>query len=124
MLACTVAFIHRSRTSSRICLVKIFISYTSSDKEWAQWIGWELKQAGHQPFIHDWEIGAGENIAGWMEQRFKQADRLIGVFSDLYCKAAFSQSERWAAYWKDPRGRDGFFVPIEVRRVSEWPAIV
>jgi hypothetical protein len=105
-------------------VVKIFISYTSSDKEWAQWIGWELQQAGHEPFIHDWEIGAGENIAGWMEQRFKQADRLIGIFSDLYCKAAFSQSERWAAYWKDPRGRDGFFVPIEVRRVSEWPAMV
>jgi hypothetical protein len=91
--------------------VKIFISYTSSDKEWAQWIGWELQQAGHEPFIHDWEIGAGENIAGWMEQRFKQADCLIGVFSDRYCEAAFSQSERWAAYWKDPRGRDGFFIP-------------
>jgi energy-coupling factor transporter ATP-binding protein EcfA2 len=104
--------------------VKIFISYTSSDKEWAQWIGWELQQAGHEPFIYDSEIGAGDNIAGWMEQRFKQADRLIGVFSDLYCKSAFSQSERWAAYWKDPRGRDGFFVPIEVRRVSEWPAMV
>lgn len=104
--------------------MKIFISYTSSDKEWAQWIGWELQRAGHEPFIHDWEVGPGGNIAGWMEQRFKQADRLIGVFSDAYCEAAFSQSERWAAYWKDPRGRDGFFVPIEVRRVSEWPAMV
>jgi hypothetical protein len=104
--------------------VRIFVSYTSSDKEWAQWIGWQLRLAGHEPFVHDWEIGAGENIARWMEQRFKEADRLIGVFSDKYCEAAFSQSERWAAYWKDPRGRSGFFVPVEVRRVGEWPAFV
>lgn len=74
--------------------------------------------------MHDWEIGAGENIAGWMEERFRHADRLIGIFSDAYCKAAFSQSERWGAYWQDPRGRSGFLVPIEVRKVTEWPALV
>jgi tetratricopeptide (TPR) repeat protein len=104
--------------------VKIFVSYTSIDREWAHWIGWQLKEAGHEPFVHDWEIGAGENIAGWMEDRFERADRLIGVFSDAYCDATFSQSERWAAYWKDPRGRSGFLVPIEVRAVSKWPSFV
>jgi energy-coupling factor transporter ATP-binding protein EcfA2 len=104
--------------------VKIFISYTSSDKEWAQWIGWTLQEAGHEPFIYDWEIGAGENIAGWMEERLKQADLVIAVFSDPYCEAAFSQGERWAAYWNDPRRRNGFFVPIEVRQVSDWPPII
>jgi tetratricopeptide (TPR) repeat protein len=104
--------------------VKIIVSYTSSDRAWAQWIGWQLQEAGHEPFIHDWEIGAGENIAGWMEQCFKEADRLIGIFSDAYCDAKYSQSERWAAYWKDPRGRTGFLIPIEVRDVSNWPELV
>ncbi len=59
-----------------------------------------------------------------MEDRFRQADRLIGIFSDAYCKAAYSQSERWSAYWQDPRGRTGFLVPIEIRKVQEWPAFV
>jgi tetratricopeptide (TPR) repeat protein len=112
------------RDAAGHCHLKIFVSYTSSDKDWAQWIGWNLRQAGHEPFLHDWEIGAGENIAGWMENRFHQADKLIGVFSEAYCKAAFSQSERWSAYWQDPQGRSGFFVPIEVRKVSEWPGFV
>ena len=88
--------------------LKIFVSYTSSDRDWAHWIGWQLSKAGHEVFVHDWEIGAGENIAGWMEDRFRQAQKLIGVFSDAYCKAAFSQSERWSAYWQDPRGRSRF----------------
>jgi tetratricopeptide (TPR) repeat protein len=104
--------------------VKIFISYTSADRYWAHWIAWQLREVGHEPFVHDWEVGAGENIAGWMEDRFRQADCLIGVFSDAYCTAAFSQSERWSAFWQDPRGRSGFLVPIEVHAVAEWPGFV
>ena len=105
-------------------VVKIFVSYTSSDREWAHWIGWHLRGNGHKAFVHDWEIGAEENIAGWMEERAKQADKVIGVFSDAYIEAAYSQSERWSAFWEDPRGRSGFPVPIEVRRVTKWPQFV
>src|SRR5205823_4254370 len=88
--------------------VKLFISYSSSDREWAHWIGWNLREAGHEPFVHEWEIGAGENIPRWMEDRLQEADRLVGVFSDAYCTALYSQSERWAAHWQDPGGRQGF----------------
>jgi tetratricopeptide (TPR) repeat protein len=104
--------------------LKIFVSYTSSDKDWAHWIGWNLREAGHEPFVHEWEIAAGENIPRWMEDRLGQADRLLGIFSDAYCKALYSQSERWAAYWQDPGGRTGFLVPVEVREVSKWPVFV
>ncbi len=104
--------------------MKIFVSYTSSDRDWALWIGWHLGEAGHEPFVHEWEIGAGENIPRWMEDRLTQAERLLGVFSDAYCKALYSQSERWAAYWQDPGGRIGFLVPIEVKKVTKWPVFV
>ena len=110
--------------SLRGCPLKIFVSYTSSDRDWAHWIGWQLQQAGHEPFVHEWEIGAGQNIAGWMEERVDQADRLLGVFSDAYCKVLYSQSERWTAYWENPRGGRAFLLPIEVRKVSKWPALV
>src|SRR5687768_5205460 len=99
--------------------MKIFISYTSSDRQWAHWIAWNLKEAGHEPFVHEWEIAAGENIPRWMEERIEQADRLLGVFSDAYCEALYSQSERWAAYWQDADGRKGFLVPVEVRKVTK-----
>jgi hypothetical protein len=37
-------------------------SATSADRDWAQWIAWTLKEAGHTPFVHEWEVGAGESI--------------------------------------------------------------
>jgi TIR domain len=54
--------------------VKIFVSYTNSDRKWANWIGWHLRDAGHEPFLHEWEVQAGENIARWMEERVQQAE--------------------------------------------------
>jgi len=47
----------------------IFISYTSSDRDWAFWIAKELKSLGHTPHVHEWEIGSGEDIYSWMEGR-------------------------------------------------------
>ena len=59
--------------------MKIFVSYTSSDRRWAHWIAWQ-PEGGHQPFVHEWEIGAGQNIPRWMEERLDEADHLIGSF--------------------------------------------
>ena len=45
----------------------VFISYTSSDRDWAMWIAKELQALGHKPYVHEWEIGAGGDIYAWME---------------------------------------------------------
>jgi hypothetical protein len=41
--------------------LKIFVSYTSADRDWAHWIAWTLREAGHEPFVHEWEIGPGDH---------------------------------------------------------------
>ena len=38
-------------------MAEIFVSYTSSDHDWAMWIATELKAFGHTPHVHEWEIG-------------------------------------------------------------------
>ena len=40
-------------------MADIFVNYTSSDRDWAFWIGQELEKLGHSPHIHEWEIPAG-----------------------------------------------------------------
>ncbi len=87
---------------------KFFISYTSKDSQKAQWIGWTLKDLGHEAFVHEWEIGGGQNIPHWMEKRIEECNHLIGVFSPDYVNAAYSKSERLAGYWKDAIGQEGF----------------
>lgn len=74
--------------------------------------------------MHEWEVGPGENIAGWMDASIKASNRLLGVFTDEYTKALYSRAERWAGFWDDPDGRKGFFIPIEVETVSDWPPLI
>jgi TIR domain len=64
-------------------MASIFISYTSSDREWAFWIGHELAAAGHTPFIHEWELSAGDDIMEWMEERHSKADHVLCVVSSI-----------------------------------------
>lgn len=105
-------------------MAKIFISYNAKDRTWAQWIGVTLRDNGHTPFVHEWEIGAGENIPHWMNAKLKLADRLLGVFTDAYTAAIYSGAERDAALWEDPKGSKGFLVPVEVETVTDWPPLV
>lgn len=100
---------------------KVFISYTKADRKWAAWIGCTLRDAGHTPFVYEWELPVGGNIPAWMEKRLGEADRAIGVFSDDYCAATFSSAERNASIWRDEYGETGFFIPVEVRKVARWP---
>jgi tetratricopeptide (TPR) repeat protein len=95
-------------------MADIFVSYTSSDSEWAHWLGVELKALGHNPFVHEWEISAGDDIYAWMEQRHDQADHVLCVVSDAYLKAPFSTLERNAALWQAAKRRSGFVLMIVV----------
>jgi hypothetical protein len=56
----------------------IFIAYTSSDRDWAFWIGQELEKLGHVPRIDAWEISGGGDIAAWMEERHNTVISSIG----------------------------------------------
>jgi hypothetical protein len=40
-----------------------FISYTSSDRPWAEWIAMQLEQAGYTLFIQAWDFGS-DSIKG------------------------------------------------------------
>src|SRR5580692_8856949 len=93
----------------------IFVSYTGSDRDWAFWIGNELRALGHVPHIHEWEIGSGEDIYAWMEQRHDAADHVLCVISDEYLKAPYSTLERNAALWQAAKKRTSFVLFVVVK---------
>jgi tetratricopeptide (TPR) repeat protein len=90
----------------------IFVSYTSSDRDWAFWIGQELEKLGHVARIHEWEIAAGGDISRWMEERHDSADHILCVISEAYLKAPYSSWERRAAQWAAATERPNFAVPV------------
>ncbi len=95
-------------------MADIFISYTSSDREWAYWVGHELESLGHTPHIHDWEISGGGDIAAWMEERHHAADHVLCIVSNAYLEKPYSAWERRAAQWAAATDRPNFVLPVFV----------
>jgi tetratricopeptide (TPR) repeat protein len=96
-------------------MADIFVSYTSSDRDWAFWIAKELETLGHTPHIHEWEIKGGDDIYAWMETRHEAADQVLCVVSDEYLKAPYSTLERNAALWQAAAKRPGFVLLVAVK---------
>jgi tetratricopeptide (TPR) repeat protein len=92
-------------------MADIFVSYTSSDKEWAFWIGHELEELGHKAHIHEWEISGGANIVAWMEEQTDAADHVLCV---EYLEAPYSSWERGTAQWDSVSGKPNFVLPVFV----------
>lgn len=96
-------------------MADFFISYTSTDRYWAHWIGKELSALGHVPHVHEWEIEGGGDIYGWMERRLDAADHVLCVISDEYLKAPYSSLERNAALWQAAGAKPGFVLFVAVK---------
>jgi hypothetical protein len=96
-------------------MADIFVSYTSSDRDWAFWIAKELETLGHMPRVHEWEINSGNDIYAWMETRHDAADHVLCVVSDDYLTAPYSTLERNAALWQEAAKRPGFVLFVAVK---------
>ena len=96
----------------RWALADIFVSYTSSDREWAYWIAQELEKLDHTPHVHEWEISPGGNIVDWMEKRLDDADQVLCVISAAYLKKDYSSWERQSGQWAAISKRTNFVLPV------------
>jgi GTPase SAR1 family protein len=106
------------KRASDLDVADIFISYTSSDDNWAKWIAKELEVLGHNTHVHEWEINAGDDIYAWMEKHHDAADHVLCVVSDEYMKAPYSTLERNSALWQAAGKRPGFVLMAAVKPCS------
>jgi hypothetical protein len=96
-----------------------FISYTSTDKQWAEWIAWQLDVAGYSTVLQAWDFRPGSNFVLDMDKASIEAARTIAVLSPDYLKSNFTQPEWAAAFKKDPKGEQGILLPIHARECRE-----
>src|SRR6186713_2132488 len=92
-----------------------FVSYTSADKTWAEWIAWQLEAAGYSVVIQAWDFRPGENFVVEMQTAAAEAERTLLVLSDDYLKSSFGRSEWAAAFAQDPTGASRRVVPVRVK---------
>jgi tetratricopeptide (TPR) repeat protein len=95
-----------------------FISYNSQDDRWAQWIAWELEEAGYSVVVQAWDFAPGSNFVLEMQKAAVSATRTIAVLSPDFVRSAFAQPEWAAAFAKDPTGNERRLVPVRVAPVE------
>jgi phosphoglycolate phosphatase-like HAD superfamily hydrolase len=94
-------------------VANIFVSFTSSDRQWAFWIAQELAKLGHVPLVHEWEISAGGDIPKWMEENLEKAEHCLLIASKTYLTKPYSSWERRAAQWAAAsERRPNFALPV------------
>ena len=81
----------------------IFISYTKSDRDWAQWIAWVLEEEGHKVLFQDWDFVPGRNFIQGMQEGIRGASHMVVVLSDAYLESAWGETEWQAVLAMDPR---------------------
>ena len=95
-----------------------FISYTSADRQWAEWIALELEKAGYHTIIQAWDFRPGSNFLAEMDEAAKVADRTIAVLSPKYFESDYTFVEWAAAYRGDPKGKQRKLLPIRVQHCN------
>jgi tetratricopeptide (TPR) repeat protein len=94
--------------------IDFFISYTGKDQSWAEWIAWQLEEAGYKTLIQAWDFKSGGVFPADMHRALQQSARVIAVLTPDYMASAFCQPEWQAAFANDPTGEKGILVCVRV----------
>jgi tetratricopeptide (TPR) repeat protein len=92
-----------------------FISFNRADRAWAEWIAWQLEEAGYTTVFQTWDFRPGGNFVLDMQRAAAGAERTIAVLSPDYLTAEYPQPEWAAAFAQDPTGKQRQLVPVLVR---------
>jgi TIR domain len=94
---------------------EFFLSYTSCDQDWAEWIAWTLEDYGLSVKLQAWNFVPGSNFVLEIHRLAMEADRTIAVLSPEYLASQFGAPEWAAAFAQDPEGFRHRLVPVRVR---------
>jgi len=95
-------------------MTDFFISYTSADEAWAEWIAWTLEAEGFAATLQKWDFRPGSNFVLRMQRAAADCQRTVAVLSPSYMQSAFGAPEWAAAFADDPEGLKRKLVPVRV----------
>jgi hypothetical protein len=95
-----------------------FVSYTSADRAWAEWIAWQLEADGYRVRIQAWDFTPGRSWTHEMQQVTTSAERVVVVLSAAYLESEHGEAEWQVFQAKDPLGKRGLLLPVRVGDVE------
>ncbi|MGV9249225.1 FxSxx-COOH system tetratricopeptide repeat protein [Streptomyces sp. NPDC003710] len=73
-----------------------FVSHAGADRAWAEWVAWQLVDAGFQVELDYWDWGAGDNFVLKMDAAL-EAGRFLALFSPAYFEPERFTTPEWTA---------------------------
>ena len=104
-----------------------FVSHAGADRAWAEWVAWQLTEAGYTVELDVWDWAAGQNFMTLMSDALDRCDRVVALFSAAYFDQSRYTHEEWtAAALHMPGSGDNRLVPVRVEEVSaeDVPAVL
>jgi hypothetical protein len=97
-----------------------FISHAGRDTGWAEWLAWQLQEAGWTVELDVWDWAPGEDFVARMSAALESADRLLAVCTEAYFASAFGGAELRAAFAQSAAAQRRI-VPVLVEPVTLPP---
>lgn len=94
----------------------MFISHASRDTAWAEWLAWQLQQAGYSVELDVWDWAPGEDFVARMSTALERANWLLAVCTEAYFTSAFGGAELRGAFAASAAERR--IVPVLVETVT------
>jgi hypothetical protein len=107
--------------------VDFFVSHAGADRAWAEWVAWQLIDAGYSVELDVWDWAAGQNFVTAMSDALDRAGRVIALFSAAYFERERYTTEEWsAAAAHVPGVAERRLVPVWVEPVAadKMPALL
>ncbi|MFC8350766.1 FxSxx-COOH system tetratricopeptide repeat protein [Streptomyces sp. NPDC057280] len=73
-----------------------FVSHAGADRAWAEWIAWQLLDAGLEVELDCWDWGAGDNFVLKMNAALERG-RFLALFSPAYFEPERFTTPEWTA---------------------------
>lgn len=91
---------------------RVFISYSSSDRQAATWLSVDLANEGHLPWLDEWEIKAGESIPNKIARGNEECDHLLVLLSPKSVGSGWVEREWSAKYWAEAADGGVAVIPV------------
>ncbi len=99
--------------------VDFFISHAGADRAWAEWVAWQLTDAGYSVELDVWDWAAGQNFILKISDALDRAGRVVALWSAEYFSRPRYTTEEWSAALAMPGQREGRLVPLRVENVPD-----
>jgi hypothetical protein len=100
-----------------------FVSYTSADERWAEWVAWQLADAGYRVLIQAWDFMPGSDWMFGMDQGVRHARKMIVLLSAAYLASVYGEQEWRTVQAADPQGFARKLLPVRIE-ACERPGLL